>query len=175
MIRELDRQAYHADLIRLLNHTVAIVNQVPVTGTDPASGARVDSEECGTGCTVKWRDLNLIVTAKHVIEGANTNQVRIYSTPDGPIRFAGRDDLTPSDIGAGEPFKGNAIHRCGRRDLAALVVAAADFPTMDFFDLQDSVDPAPSDRVLCCGFPADHNVHIGTEIKNGRKGALYRL
>src|SRR5882672_522613 len=122
MILELDRQAYRADLIRLLNHTVAIVNQVQVTGTDPTTGALVDSEECGTGCTVKWRDVNLILTAKHVIEGADTNQIRIYSTPNGPIRFAGRNDLTSSDIGAGEPFKGSAVHRCEKRDLAALVV-----------------------------------------------------
>jgi hypothetical protein len=175
MIRELDRQAYHADLIRLLNHTVAIVNEVQVTGTAQESGARINTEECGTGCTVKWGHANLILTAKHVIDRADPNEIRIYSTPGGPIRFVGRSDLTPADMAAGEPFKGGAIHRCERRDLAALAVDVADFPTMDFFNLQNSADPAPADKILCCGFPVDHNVRIGTEIKDGRKGALYGL
>jgi len=159
----IEENALQACLNRLLRHTVGVVNSIRTVGTDRFTGRRGDTEEPGTGCAVRWGDHHCILTACHVIDNAQPDDLRIYVYPNEKIIFKSPVDLRGEDIRDGVPLNvgDEKIHLCAWEDLAVVTVPPTSFPGLDFVDvLNESVEPAAGEPVNCCGFPSDHRVTV---------------
>jgi hypothetical protein len=86
MMSDVERHASEAGLDRLLRHTAGIVNGVRIVGTIPATGKPADEEQPGTGCFVRWGNHHLIVTARHVVENARIEDLRVFAYPSGGFK-----------------------------------------------------------------------------------------
>ncbi len=75
-----DQHARNAAMERLWSHTVGIANRALVThGNDPHSGLPGREEESpGTGVAGAWGNHYFILTAKHVLEGAQVNDINLF-------------------------------------------------------------------------------------------------
>ena len=167
---EFEKQASDASLNHVLHRTVGVVNEVRITGKHP-DGRIADEEVPGTGCPVLWDESHLILTAKHVIDTATVNDIRIAAFPPTAVTFKGPEHLTLDDMEVGEPLPANGrIVFCEWEDLAAIVIPSTALPKCDFVDIQRAwIDPAEGELVHCCGFPSDHNVTADRKIIAGKE------
>ncbi len=167
---EFQKQASDAMLNHVLCRTVGVINEVRVVGTNP-DGRRADSEVPGTGCPIFWNENHLILSAKHVIDTATVNDIRIAAFPPTAVTFKGPEHLTLDDMEAGEPLPANGrIVFCEWEDLAAIVIPSTTLPKCDFVDIQHAwIDPAEGELVHCCGFPSDHHVSADRKIIAGKE------
>jgi hypothetical protein len=154
-------QAGKASIQRLWKHTVSIVNGVRISGTDPITKRRADGEQFGSGCAALWGKQHLILTAEHVLQGAEVSDLRVFSYP-GAFQYRPAADLRKEDVVDAVPLRADnaVIHRCGWDDLALIVVEPDDIgENVEFFDLgNDWIDPAEGEPVHCFGFPSDSHV-----------------
>jgi len=156
---EFEKQASDAMLNHVLRRTIGVINEVRVVGRHP-DGRRADEEVPGTGCPILWDENHLILTAKHVIDTASVEDIRIAAFSPTAIVFKEPEKLTLDDMEAGKPLPANSrIVCCEWEDLAAIVIPSTAFPKCDFVDIQQEwIDPGEGEVVNCCGFPTDHNV-----------------
>jgi hypothetical protein len=167
---EFKKQASDAMLNHVLCRTVGVINEVREVGTSP-DGRRADSEVPGTGFPISWNENRLILTAKHVIETATVNNIRIAVFPETAVTFKAPERLTLDDMEAGEPLPANSrIALCKWEDLAAIVLPSTALPKCNFVDIQHAwMDPVEGELVHCCGFPSDHNVPADRNIVAGKE------
>lgn len=165
---EFEKQASDAMLNHVLRRTVGVINEVRIVGTHP-DGRRADEEVPGTGCPILWDGTRLILTAKHVIDTATVNDIRIAAFPPTAVTFKGPEHLTLHDMEAGEPLPANSrVVFCEWEDLAAIVIPSTTLPKCDFVDIQHAwIDPAEGELVHCCGFPSDHSVTADRKMIDG--------
>ncbi len=163
----IENQAHQACINYLVRRTVGVVNEIRTVGTHPITKKRGDTEEPGTGCPLRWRDRYLILTARHVIDKASPNNLRVFSFPDEAVTFKSPKDISKGDTVAGLSLndKNAEIRVCDWEDLAAISVAVDDFHHVDFVDIATEwIDPAEGEMVHCCGFPSDHSVTVEKRI-----------
>jgi hypothetical protein len=166
-VKELQKQASDACLLRVSAHTVGIVNSIRTVGFDPITQRRGDGEEAGTGCAGRWGTHHFILTANHVLQSnAQPSDLRIFWRPSGAIERTADKDLKPKDIIDGVPIRdpNAAIYRCAWEDLAVIVIAPTEAGQYtEFIDIQhDWIDPAEKEVVNCCGFPIDKSIMVGS-------------
>lgn len=156
-------------LSHVLRRTVGVINEVRVEGTGP-HGQRADEEVPGTGCPVFWNKRRLILTAKHVIDTAETDDIRIVASFSTALVFKEPEKLTLADMEPGQPLSaGSQILHCEWEDLSAIVLPDGSFPQSEFVDIESKwIDPPADEMVHCCGFPSDHNVVVERK-KTGKK------
>jgi hypothetical protein len=117
----------------VLHHTAAIVSMVREFGTDPNTGRRADSEVPGTGTPVKWRGHHLVLTADHVFNKAEPQDLRVFAYASLPATCTSRESLTMNDIGDGVALtEASVIHRCKWEDLAVVTIDPTQFPASRF-------------------------------------------
>ena len=157
----LQDQAAKASIQRLWKHTVSIVNGIRTAGTDPRTNRWADGEQFGSGCTALWGKQHVVLTARHVLEGAEVSDLRLFSYP-GAFQYRAAADLRKEDVVDAAPLPADnaVIHRCEWDDLALIVVERGDVGEhVEFFDLRnDWIDPMEGEPVHCFGFPSDSNV-----------------
>lgn len=131
-------------------HTVGIVGDA---GSGPGSGI-------GTGTAVSRRGLNLILTAKHVVESSPPEALKFLFRPPGNIERASIE-LPQSPLTGGLLFTQNIeitkLKLSETDDLAALYVSPqiADVHNVRFHHLDsDGVAPSAGTRIMFTGFPA---------------------
>jgi hypothetical protein len=148
-------------------HIVGMVNLKEVID----ESARTRSEGIGTGCACLWNGRKLILTAKHVVEGAAPTDIaflpRIGSALgwDSPGEISGVAERVVVGI--------ERIIRCGWEDLAVIVLSpdGLDGLNIEFCELPKrlGVDSTVSatGSVLVVGFPVDQTFEVSETRRPG--------
>lgn len=165
---EMMRQAGEASRRRLWTHTVAVINGNRVVNLSK----KYDAEGFGTGLAAKWGNHHFILTAKHVLKGAKSSELRIFWYPGGAIESKKPEQLGKGDVLDGKPLSDAAseIRLCSWEDLAVITVPpGAIGEGAEYIDLtKDWFDPPSGERVHCFGFPSDSGFVWDTRVVKGK-------
>jgi hypothetical protein len=179
-LTDLRERTKDAMLNRLWIHTVGVVNTIRTVGVDPSTGQPGDSEEPGTGLAARWGEHNFILTARHVLEGAEPNNLKFFCYPEGGMKYRGPADMRLQDtVEAVSMSEQQAvIHRCDWEDLALMTtIPKAVGKHTEFFEIANRwIDPPEGEIVHCFGFPFDKGVLVDRRRvgpKEERGVALY--
>lgn len=162
-------KAREAALLRLWSHTVGIVNNVPLTGADPETGQPADGPAgTGTGVAGVWGKHHFILTAKHVLKGAQAGDLSFFCMPDGGLKYQAPSDVRLQDTVAALPLstQQGVIHRCEWEDLAVMTTTPeAIGRNVQFADMAKFwIDPPEGKMVHGIGFPIDYRVRVETKV-----------
>jgi hypothetical protein len=154
---------------RLWAHTIGIVNQKPITGT--LNGKPCTDEQPGTSSAIRWGQHHCILTANHVIEHADRQDLRFFFRPNANLDIGTREELERQDYIEHHPGWSAEIYdiiRCEWEDMAIITVKSElKYLNAEFFDLESAWgDPAVGTVVSSAGFPTHEPVHLGT-IRRG--------
>jgi len=159
----LNSEQHRAFAERIFSQTVGIVNLVRTIGKT-ASGKAVSVEEMGTGSVCRWGNRRLVLTAKHVLEGAGPNDLRFFLRPCGSIEWVTRSG--PPDLAECRLLPIEDIIRCPKEDLAALILGpeGTDESTLHSCDLPTNLRPVPSGPgvTMLIGYPSDQSFPVAT-------------
>jgi hypothetical protein len=160
-----EKYAKEAVVERLWSHTVGIANRALASqGTDPSSGLPGREEEApGTGIAARWGHHHFILTAKHVLDNAQPNDLTFFARPTGA--FTHTSEITRDDaLSAVSLNDSNAtISRCDWEDLALLMTKPDVLgPYLEFVDVQNLwTDPSEGETVIGLGFPVSSGFIFG--------------
>ena len=143
-----------AVLERVFWHVLGIVNMIRRTGQN-ASGQSVAWQEIGTGVACQFRNVKLILTAKHVLEGAGKDDLRFLPRPGGRIEWADEPIRTRVERVS---LPVDRIVRCKWEDLAGIVLKtqSLEAPNVKFCDLPNDFGDNPDEGLLLViGYPYD--------------------
>ncbi len=165
-------EANKALLERLFWHMVGIVNLVR-RSQHLDSGRLLAWQEIGTGAACQFRGSKLILTAKHVLEGAGLADLQFLPRPTGRIEWAGepregRRERIPLDI--------DRVVYCDWEDLAAIVLSSGvgERERIEFCDLPGKFGAPPeSGTCLVIGYPYDQA--FVAEVSAREDGRVHNL
>jgi len=165
---KLNSEKHHAFAERVAWHTVFVINGIHVPAINPAGGT-VWSEAVGAGSACRWNGRQLILTAKHLLEGAGPSDVRFFLRPSGRVDWATR----PTQSVAAETVTLNVedIIRSPSEDLACIILGRNGLEgRLEFLDLPAGfgVVPAGGSGTLISGCPSDQIVPVAEAVENGR-------
>jgi len=157
-------QADQAVRERICLHSLAIVN-LAHQKIDPeiahAHGFEIlQTEQFGTGAAVLWNGLELIVTAKHVIDGASNIQLALMPRVMSKIVWH-TEEATREFKQRFQP-RIKEIIRCRWEDLALIRLEDGESGSMNlqFADLEGSVTPAAGSMGVYVGHPFDKSLEV---------------
>ncbi len=152
-------EKHHAFAEKVASHIAVIINGVRVCGKTP-TGENREEEGVGIGSAVLWNGRKLILTAKHVVEGADPLNLRFFLRQGGKIDWAVKPDR-PS-IGTATYLQVEDIVRCASEDLACIVLSNNAEDRLDFAALPMAFGKAPpaGGGMLLYGCPYDQNVPV---------------
>jgi Trypsin-like peptidase domain len=148
-----------AQLERVFWHMVGIINTNHKSYTD-RSGQTKAWQEIGTGAACLFRGRKLILTAAHVLDGAEKADVEFLPRGTGRIEWADESNRTRADRVAVVIDK---IVRCAWEDLAAIVLSenVPESVNIRFCELpQKFSEPPAKGNVLVIGYPYDQAVEV---------------
>jgi hypothetical protein len=156
----LNSEQHHAFSERVAWDTALVINGVRTEGKSE-TGQNVSSEGVGVGSACCWKDKRLILTAKHVLEGANPTDVRFFLRPDGQIDWNTR----PSQPSGAQAIvlEIEDLVRCPSEDLACIVLGPNESGrNLEFADLATDFGEVPPDGsgTLIFGCPSDKSLPI---------------
>jgi hypothetical protein len=166
----IESNAYDAARERLWSHTVGIANRALVRhGTDPATGLRaIEQEAPGTGFAGVWGRHHFILTANHVLDEAQLNDLSFFVRQTGHLVSRRASEVKMEDGVVAVPLNDPdaAIHRCEWEDLAILTIEPdALGPKLEFFDVGSSwVDPPKGEMVVGVGYPVAGGVRFEKRV-----------
>jgi hypothetical protein len=167
----LNSEQHRAFTEKVFWQTVGVVNLVRVTGKTPA-GRTVSAEEMGTGSACRWKGRKLVVTAKHVLDGAGPTDLAFFLRPSGQIGWVTHE--APPPFAERVSLRIREIVESPSEDLAALVVSEedADRSNLQFCDLPAAFAPVPSGPgvTLLIGYPGDQTFPVA--ITRQRSGSI---
>ena len=147
-------QVNRALLERVFWHMVGIINTKHKKHTD-GSGQATAWQEIGTGAACQFRGQKLILTAAHVLEGADKADIQFLPRGTGRIEWADEANRTRTERVALEIEK---IVQCAWEDLAAVVLGenVPESVNIRFCDLpQKFSEPPVKGNVVVLGYPYD--------------------
>ena len=163
-----DQHARNAAMERLWSHTVGIANRALVThGNDPHSGLPGREEESpGTGVAGAWGNHYFILTAKHMLEGAQVNDINLFGRPTASLRHASRVTIQDALVAVPLSDPGATVHRCDWEDLAVLMVNPGCLgPYLEFVDIASSwSDPSEGEYVIGLGYPVSSGIIFSRQV-----------
>jgi hypothetical protein len=171
-----ENYAKSAVVERLWSYTVGIANRaVTALGTDPQSGLPAREEESpGTGVAGKWGKHQFILTARHVLEGAETSDLTFFARPTGTFKHA--PSVTMGDALAAVPIRDESafIYRSEAEDLALITMGQSTLgPYLEFVDLGEALaDPSENETVFGLGFPVSSATVFGRQVGNNLEKAV---
>jgi hypothetical protein len=165
---KLNSEQHHAFAERVAWHTVFVINGIHVSAVNPAGGT-VWSEPVGAGSACRWNGKEIILTARHVLDGAGPSDIRFFLRPSGRVDWATR----PSQSVAAATVKLNVedIIRSRSEDLACIVLGRNDLERrVEFIDLPTSFGTPPpgGSGTLISGCPSDQIVPVAQTLENER-------
>lgn len=144
------------------SHTAGIVNTRLVPASQ--SSNRILTEHIGSGCGIRWSSHKLLLTAKHVVEGANETDLMFFLRTSGQIKtqsFPPR--ASPREGWPRIQLRIARIIRCEWEDLAAIVLDSGekDLKRVEFYQLPNKPScPPDGTPVLFIGHPIDLATHV---------------
>ncbi len=141
-----------AFLERVFWHMVGVVNLVHQQHR-AESGKFTKWQEIGTAAACQFRDTKLLLTAKHVLDGAESADLAFLIRPTGRIEWANETQRTRFERISLEI---DSIIRCDWEDLAAIVLSpsACESANVRFCELPKKFgEPPPDGSVLVAGYP----------------------
>lgn len=163
----LNSEKHHAFSERVASHTAAVINGVLTEGETP-EGQIVSSEGVGVGSACCWKGKKLVLTAKHVLEGANPSDIRFFLRQDRPIEWGTRPSRPTVEHAVVLAIQ--EIVRCPSEDLACVVLGAKESgKRLEFVDLPRDFGDVPPDGsgTLILGAPTDKAVAIAEGQRPG--------
>lgn len=151
---------HHAFAERVASHAVTVVNRVWRVGK-AHNGKQIAEQAPGMGAACRWKGEKLILTAKHVVENAEPQDIEFFVRLDAPIDWGVRP-ATPK-IFPPRKLQIRRMIRCKWADLACIVLASNQaFAPLEFIDLPNGLGSVPSsgEGTLIHGCPADQNVPV---------------
>ena len=138
---------------RMYWYTVGLINTVREHGEFP-DGSGGTEEQLASGVAIKWGGRNLIVTAKHTVEGVTLpGDLRVYCRPRGDLDVQLSTRTLPLRSGLPSDFQWR-IYRCDWDDIAAFTDLPHDDANLEYFQLHGNwEDPSIGDSVIGFGFP----------------------
>ena len=142
--------------LRLWRHAIGIVSEVQIiSGSDEH---RSISEQAGAAIAGRWGTHYFILTAKHVVEGAEPKDLRLATMPSDwkNGRMSPAEDIPTLNMNGRSPH----IQRCEWEDLALLDVLPDSLgANVEFVDIATSwIDPPEGERVHGVGFPISDGI-----------------
>lgn len=143
--------------------TVGVVNLVLEPKGSLNDGRSVYTENVGTASAVQWRNNKMLLTAKHVIEGAGHDQLAFLLRPGPEI---GHPVPLVSAMTVRRPLPIKKIIECSWEDLAIILFDAENISDrISFIKLNDDAQaPETGTMVAAIGYPADSAVTVGKEM-----------
>jgi hypothetical protein len=157
----LNSEVHHAFSERVAWHTAVVINGVLIESRS-ANGQIISSEAMGIGSACSWKGKKLLLTAKHVVDGAVPRDLRFFLRQDRPIDWNTRpfpptgEEATVLGI--------QEIVRCSSEDLACIILEESESGNrLEFANLPQDFGDVPPDGsgTLIFGSPADRCVCIG--------------
>jgi len=133
-------------------HTVGVVNRRRVSGTFP-NGEHGSEERPASGVAIQWGRHNLILTAKHALDDALPDDIRIFCRPRGDLEI--QLSVTPLPLLQNDNSDCQArIYRCGWEDIAVLTQPPFEGMNLEPFHLHGNwAEPNTGDKLIGYGFP----------------------
>jgi len=156
----LNSELHHAFSERAAWHTAVVISGV-LTEVRSETGQVFSSEGVGIGSACVWKGKKLILTAKHVVEGATPNDIRFFLRQDRPIDWNARPSRPTAERAIVLAIQ--EIVRCPSEDLACVVLAANESGRrLEFVDLPRDFGDVPPDGsgTLILGAPTEKVVAI---------------
>ncbi len=148
-----------ARLERVFWHMVGIINTKHKSHADGSGHTRA-WQEIGTGAACRFRGRRLILTAAHVLDGAEKTDLQFLPRATGRIEWADEASRTRAERVALEIEE---IVLCTWEDLAAIVLATniPESVNIEFCQLpQKFSDPPANGTVLVLGYPYDQAIVV---------------
>jgi hypothetical protein len=149
----------------LWSHSIGLVNGKRLYGKHH-DGRPADEEQPGSGFLISWGKHSCVLTAKHVVEGADKSDIRFFlraPTPD----YMSREERLKCDhieVDAGKRAEIYKIDRCEWEDIAVLTIDPSAMANAEFFDFNSGWnDPTNGDPIYGLGFPTDNHVPVHIE------------
>lgn len=152
-------EKHHAFAEKVASYTAIVINRARVCGQSP-SGENREEESIGIGSACLWNGKKVIVTAKHVVEGACPSDLRFFIRQDGKIDWQVKPNLPP--IGLRISLEVAKIVLSSSDDLAAIVLSECPERFLDFIPIPRAFAKAPpgGKGVLLYGCPYDQRIPI---------------
>lgn len=152
-------EQHHAFADRVAAHIAIIINGARTHGKSQ-TGQNVEEEGVGVGSACIWYGRKLIVTAKHVIEGAKPVDLRFFLKQGGQIDWAVKP-AQPS-LALGISLKIEDIVSSRSEDLSCIVLSPVPEDRLDFLALPKGFGKVPPDGggTLLYGCPCDQNIPV---------------
>lgn len=152
---KLNSEQHRAFAEKVIWQTVGIVNCRRDQITSPTEIAY--SEGIGTGSACRWKDRDIILTAKHVLQDALPSDLRFFLRPSGQIDWNTRPEQPA--LSERVALRSEKIVRCREHDLAAVVLDRdrADRSSLQYCELPVGLvpPPPPGSGVFLAGYPSD--------------------
>lgn len=177
MTEPIDQVATDAVIKWLRSRSIGVVNGKSVVGTFP-DGRRGDEEQPGSASTIKWGKHHCIMTAKHVVEGAEKNDLRFFFS-DADSDYMSREESLKRDyieVDTGHKADIHEMLLCDWEDIAVLTVDPASAPNAQFYDFNSGwTDPGDGEPIYCLGFPRHNPITVQVERTQERERHLLGL
>jgi Trypsin-like peptidase domain len=124
-------------------------------------------KDMGTGVAGVWGQHHFILTASHVLEGAEPGDLLAFCRPSGDLVYRTTSQVTIEN--SVPPVKctdqDSKIHRCPWEDLAVVTTKASILgPDIEFVNIANSwIDPPEGETVHCVGYPTDNRVLVDSQ------------
>jgi|HubBroStandDraft_5_1064220.scaffolds.fasta_scaffold146951_1 hypothetical protein len=169
----LNSEQHRAFAEKVFWQTAGIVNLVPVQGT--TAGKTFSFEEMGTGSACRWKNARIVLTAKHVLQGAGPSEVRFFLRPSGQIDWCARSSQTA--FAERVSVRIDDIVRCAWEDLACLILAPddADHTPLHFRDLPAGFGATPPSGAVTflLGYPSGRSFPVASARQ--QSGAVHSV
>lgn len=163
----LESEQHHAFSERVAWHTVLLVNSVRSEATS-ANGQVLSSEVVGVGTACSWKGKDLILTARHVLDGAGPPDLRFFLRPTGVISWNTRPSQVP--VSQTTLLKVEGLARCQFEDLACVILGKNDYSgRLEFTELPAAFDEVPPSGggTLIFGSPTDQALVVAEGLQTG--------
>jgi hypothetical protein len=124
----------------------------------------------GTAFAGRWGEHHFLGTAKHLLEGAEVNDLLFFPRNVGDLRKESASQVRMENAFEPISLRDNTavIHRCEWDDLAVVATASDALGTfVEFFDVANpSADPAENDVLIGMGYPMSSSLIFQKEKTN---------
>ena len=124
-------------------------------------------KDMGTGVAGVWGQHHFMLTASHVLEGAEPGDLLAFCRPSGDLVYRTTSQVTIEN--SVPPVKctdqDSKIHQCPWEDLAVVTTKASILgPDIEFVNIANSwIDPPEGETVHCVGYPTDNRVLVDSQ------------
>lgn len=166
---------------RIESYSIGIVNEKERRFGKTPDGRDGDEETPGSASLIRWGEHYCILTARHNVVNADTEDLRFFFNAPGSREYRTlREELFSTgyaEMSMGRRVTICKIYRCAWEDIAVLTIDRhARGLDLAFHDLSSSGnDPVVGDTLYCLGFPTYRPVEVHVDRTGNREHRLLGL